>query len=45
MSDDGRTFFSTTDALVAQDTNGIVDSYEFVRNRPQLLTSGTADRA
>lgn len=42
MSDDGRTFFSTTDALVPQDTNnGIVDVYEYVDGRPQLITSGT----
>jgi hypothetical protein len=45
MSDDGRTFFSTADPLVPQDTDHIVDSYEFVDNRPQLLSSGTADRA
>ena len=45
MSDDGRMFFSTPDALVAQDTDGVIDSYEFVSNRPQLLSSGTADRA
>ncbi len=45
MSDDGRTFFSTQDALVPQDTDGVIDSYEFVSNRPQLLSSGTADRA
>ncbi len=44
MSDDGRTFFSTADALVAQDADGVIDSYEFVLNRPQLLTSGTAER-
>jgi hypothetical protein len=45
MSDNGRTFFSTQDSLVPQDTDGVIDSYEFVRNRPQLLSSGTADRA
>jgi hypothetical protein len=44
MSDDGRTFFSTADALVAQDADGVIDSYEFVDNKPQLLSSGTADR-
>jgi hypothetical protein len=44
MSDDGRTFFSTRDSLVSQDTNGLIDSYEFVDNRPQLLTSGTGDQ-
>jgi hypothetical protein len=45
MSDDGRTFFSTTDALVPQDTDGLRDSYEYVDSRAQLLTTGTADRA
>jgi hypothetical protein len=44
MSNDGRTFFSTKDSLVPQDTNGLVDSYEYVDNRPQLLTSGTGDQ-
>jgi hypothetical protein len=42
MSDDGRTFFSTEDPLVTQDTNGLIDVYEFVDNRPQLITSGTS---
>jgi hypothetical protein len=42
MSDDGRTFFSTSDALVPQDTNGgVIDVYEFVNGRPQLITTGT----
>jgi hypothetical protein len=41
MTDDGRTFFSTSDALVAQDTNRISDVYEFVGGRPQLITPGT----
>jgi hypothetical protein len=45
MSDDGRTFFSTLDALVPQDTDGLRDSYEFVDSRAQLLSTGTADRA
>jgi hypothetical protein len=42
MSDDGRTAFATSDALVENDTNGLVDVYEFVGGRPQLITSGTA---
>jgi hypothetical protein len=42
MSDDGRTFFSTTDALVPQDTNALTDIYEFVEGRPQLISTGTA---
>ncbi len=33
MSDDGRAFFSTRDAAVPDDTNGITDVYEFV-SRP-----------
>jgi hypothetical protein len=42
MADDGRTVFSTSDSLVESDTNGLVDVYEFVGGRPQLITSGTA---
>ena len=41
MTNDGRTFFSTQDALVRQDTNRGVDVYEFVEGRPQLITPGT----
>jgi hypothetical protein len=41
MSDDGRTFFQTQDALVAQDTNEEPDVYEFVDGRPQLISTGT----
>ncbi len=29
LSDDGRLFFDSTDALVAQDTNGLADVYEY----------------
>jgi hypothetical protein len=42
MADDGRTVFGTSDALVESDTDGLVDVYEFVGGRPQLVTSGTA---
>jgi hypothetical protein len=42
---DGRTFFSTKDPLVPQDANGIVDIYEFVAGRPQLISTGTGDNA
>jgi hypothetical protein len=42
MSDDGRTFWSTVDALVPQDTNALADVYEFVDGRPQLISSGIA---
>jgi hypothetical protein len=40
MSNDGRTFFYSPDALVPQDTNGLHDVYEFVDGRPQLITTG-----
>ena len=40
MSNDGRTFFYTPNALVPQDTNHLHDVYEFVEGRPQLITSG-----
>ena len=43
MSDDGRAFFSTRDAVVPDDTNGIIDVYEFVSGRPQLISSGTGE--
>jgi hypothetical protein len=41
MSDDGRVAFATSDALAESDTNGLVDVYEYVGGRPQLITSGT----
>ncbi len=41
MTNDGRTFFSTEEALVPQDTNAGPDVYEFVDGRPHLITSGT----
>ena len=41
MSDDGRTFFYTPDALVPQDTDNLKDVYEYVEGRPQLITPGT----
>jgi hypothetical protein len=42
MSDDGRTVFATSDALVESDTDGLVDVYEFGGGRPNLISSGTA---
>ena len=42
MTDDGRTFYSTQDALVPFDTDGLFDMYEYVNGRPQLISSGTA---
>src|ERR1041385_1462461 len=41
MSNDGRTFFYTEEALVPQDTNRLHDVYEYVEGRPQLITTGT----
>ena len=40
ITDDGRTFFSTDDSIVRQDTNGVFDVYEYSGGRPQLLTTG-----
>ncbi|HEX7058821.1 MAG TPA: hypothetical protein VF176_03130 [Solirubrobacterales bacterium] len=40
MSDDGRTFFSTGDALQPHDTNQQTDVYEYVGGRPQLISTG-----
>ena len=41
MTDDGRAFFYTEQALVPQDTNRGEDVYEFAEGRPQLITAGT----
>ncbi|MGA8745828.1 MAG: NHL repeat-containing protein [Solirubrobacterales bacterium] len=41
MTDDGRVFFSTSEALVASDTNSGEDVYEYVEGRPRLITPGT----
>jgi hypothetical protein len=40
MTNDGRTFFNTKDALVPQDTNQSGDVYEYVNGRPRLITAG-----
>lgn len=42
LTDDGRAFFATKEALVTRDTDGFRDVYEFVQSRPQLITTGTA---
>jgi hypothetical protein len=42
MSNDGRAFFYTPDALVPQDSNKLHDVYEYVGGRPQLITTGTS---
>jgi hypothetical protein len=44
LTNDGRVFFNTNDALVPQDTNQVNDVYEYVDGRPQLITSGTSPR-
>lgn len=44
MTNDGRTFFSTKDALVPRDTDGLRDVYEYVEGRAQLLSSGTSGK-
>ena len=44
MSNDGRTFFYTPNALVPQDTNELEDVYEYVDGRPQLITTGLGGR-
>jgi hypothetical protein len=41
MTDDGRVFFATKDAVVPRDTNAATDVYEYVQSRPQLITPGT----
>ncbi len=45
MSNDGRVFFTTPDALVPRDRDGkVLDVYEYVDGRPQLITSGLGSR-
>jgi hypothetical protein len=45
MANDGRVAFTTSDALVPQDTDGVEDVYEFVDSRPRLISSGTSQRS
>jgi hypothetical protein len=45
IANDGRVFFSTEDALVPRDADGIRDVYEYVDGRAQLITSGAGDAA
>jgi NHL repeat-containing protein len=42
VSDGGRVFFDTGDALVPSDTNGRVDVYEYENGQPSLISSGTS---
>ncbi len=44
MTNDGRTFFSTSDPLVPRDTDKRRDIYEYVGGRAQLISSGTSSR-
>jgi hypothetical protein len=45
MADDGRAFFATRDSLDPRDSNnGIIDVYEYVDGRPQLISTGTGSR-
>jgi hypothetical protein len=43
MTNDGRVFFSTEDALTHTDTNNAQDVYEYIEGRPQLITTGTGE--
>jgi hypothetical protein len=43
MTDDGRVFFATGDALVPRDADGVADVYEYVDGRAQLISSGVSD--
>jgi hypothetical protein len=42
LSDSGHVFFSTADALVPEDTNGVLDAYEFdpATGKTSLLSTG-----
>ncbi len=44
ISDGGRLFFDTDDALVPSDTNSQVDVYEYEDGRQSLISSGTSPR-
>jgi len=43
ITDDGRVFFDTEEALDPRDSNGAKDTYEFVDGRPQLIGTGTGE--
>ncbi|HWX44388.1 MAG TPA: hypothetical protein VNY52_03590 [Solirubrobacteraceae bacterium] len=42
LSDSGRLFFDTTDALVPSDTNNQIDVYEYERGQVHLISAGTS---
>ena len=44
LSDGGRLFFQTGEALVPSDTNGQLDVYEYEDGRVYLISSGTSSR-
>ncbi|HEX7289915.1 MAG TPA: hypothetical protein VF250_02200 [Conexibacter sp.] len=41
LADDGRTFFSTAEPLVARDINGVTDAYEFDPTTGQIVLLST----
>ena len=41
LADDGRVFFTSKDALVPSDSDGLYSVYEYVEGRAQLISSGT----
>ena len=45
LSDGGRLFFDTKEALVPSDTNSQVDVYEYEDGQPSLISSGTSPSA
>lgn len=45
ISDGGRLFFDTRDALVPSDANGQLDVYEYEGGLQHLISSGTSSRA
>ncbi len=42
LTDAGRAFFETTEALVPSDTNGVLDVYEYEDGHVYLISSGTS---
>jgi len=43
LTDDGRVFFSTDDGLTPRDSNRVLDVYEYVKGRAQLISPGVGD--
>jgi hypothetical protein len=41
LADDGRVFFTSPDALVPADSDGLYSVYEYVEGHAQLISSGT----